>query len=135
MSEDNTTVAVTETDTQKTRGERGEVGVTTPALTLKARWHAEHFKLVDTSNNAHRNRQSYVAKPGAPSLKAYARQLVKNDDEVADAWLGNKSGENSQKRSEKNAQLAKTCAGATKMGRKKSKGGGGKAKPADAATK
>lgn len=134
MSEDNTTVAVTETDTQKTRGPKGEVGVATPALILKASWHTAHFKLVDTSNNAHRNRQSYVAKPDAPSLKVYARQLAKSGDKNAEAWLTNKSGLNNQERSAANVQMAKTCAGATKMGRKKSKGGG-KAKPAEAATK
>lgn len=131
MSEDNTTVAVTE----KVRGPRGEVGATTPALTLKARWHAEHFNLVDTSDNVHRNRQSYVVKPGAPSLKAYARQLAKSGDKNAETWLDNKAGVNNQERSDANAQMAKTCASATKLGRKKSKGGGGKAKPAADATK
>jgi len=133
MSEDNTTVAVTETE--KVRGPRGEVGATTPALTLKARWHAEHFKLVDTNDNAHRNRQSYVVKSGAPSLKAYARQLAKSGDKNAETWLDNKAGVNNQERSAANVQMAKTCAGATKLGRKKSKGGGGKAKPAADATK
>ena len=133
MSEDNTTVAVTESE--KVRGPRGEVGTTTPALTLKARWHAEHFKLVDTIDNAHRNRQSYVVKAGAPSLKAYARQLAKSGDKNAETWLANKAGENNQERSAANAQMAKTCAGATKLGRKKSKGGGGKAKPAADAAK
>lgn len=132
MSEDNTTVAVVET-TEKQRGPKGELGVATPALTLKARWHAEHFKLVDTNSNAHRNRQSYVVKPGAPSLKTFARQLAKSGDENAETWLANKSGLNDQARSAANAQMAKTCSGATKMGRKKSKGGGGKAKPATAA--
>lgn len=131
MSEDNTTVAVTETE--KVRGPKGELGVTTPASTLKARWHAEHFKLVDTSNNAHRNRQSYIAKPDAPSLKTFARQLAKSSDKNAEAWFDNKSGMNNKERSATNVQIAKTCAGATKLGRKKSKGGGGKAKPATTA--
>lgn len=131
MSEDKT-VAVSETETQKPRGDRGKVGTTTPALTIKQRWHAEHFKLVDTSDNAHRNRQSYVAKPDALSLRAFARQLAKSGDENAKAWFDNKSGLNDQARSAANVQLAKTCAGATKMGRKKSKSGGGKAKPAAA---
>lgn len=131
MSEDNTTVAVVETDTQKTRGPKGEVGASTPALTLKQRWHAEHFRLEDTSDNAHRNRQSYVAKMGALSLKKYARQLAKSGDKNAEAWLDNKAGVNNQERSAANAQMAKTCAGATKMARKKSKGGG-KAKSAAA---
>ena len=132
MSEDNTTVAVVETDTQKTRGPKGEVGASTPALTLKQRWHTEHFKLVDTSNNAHRNRQSYVAKSDALSLKQFARKLAKSGDENAKEWLSNKAGEKNQERSDANAKLAQTIANATKMSRKKSKNGSGKAKPADA---
>lgn len=129
MSEDNTTVVVVETtENAKTRGPNGEVGTSTYSLTLKQRWHAEHFKLVDTSDNAHRNRQSYVAKPDALSLKQFARKLAKSGDENAKAWFANKAGEKNQERSEKNAQLARTCAGATKMGRKKSKSGSGKAK-------
>lgn len=130
MSEDNTTVAVTETDTGKARGPRGELGVTTPASTLKAHWHAEHFKLVNRKDGSHLNRQSYIAKPDAPSLKTFARQLAKSGDKNAEAWLDNKSGMNNKERSATNVQMAKACAGATKLGRKKSKGGGGKAKPA-----
>lgn len=125
MSEDNMTVAVTET--QENRGPRGELGVATPALTLKSRWHTEHFKLVGEGRH-----QSYVVKPGAPSLRAFARQLAKNGDENAKAWFANKVGKNNQKRSAANAQLAKTCALATKQSRKKSKSGGGKAKAAPA---
>lgn len=128
MSDDNTTVAVTET--QENRGPRGELGVATPALTLKARWHTEHFKLVGEGRH-----QSYVVKPGAPSLKAYARQLAKSGDKNAETWLANKAGENDQERSAANAQMAKTCALATKQSRKKSKSGGGKAKPAADAAK
>lgn len=133
MSEDNTTVvAVETTENAKTRGPNGELGQATPALTLKQRWHTEHFKLVDTSNNAHRNRQSYVAKPDALSLKQFARKLAKSGDKNAETWLDNKAGVNNQERSAANAQMAKTCAGATKMGRKKSKSGGGKAKVSEA---
>jgi hypothetical protein len=129
MSEDNTTVAVTET--QENRAPRGELGVATPALTIKHRWHTEHFKLVGEGRHTF-----YVVKPGAPSLKAYARQLAKSGDEIADTWLSNKAGENNQKRSAANVTAAKAAAAATKLGRKKSKSGGGKAKPAaDAATK
>jgi len=130
MSEDTTTVVVTETETQKPRGERGELGVATAALTIKQRWHAEHFKLVDTSDHDNPNRQSYVAKPGAPTLRAFARNLVKSGDANAKEWFANKAGAKDQKRSAANAQMAKTCASATKLSRKKSKSGGGKAKPA-----
>jgi hypothetical protein len=133
MSEDNTTVVVTDTlVAEKLRGERGELGVATASLTLKQRWHTEHFKLVDTSNHEHPNRQSYVAKPGAPSLRAFARTLLKSGDANAKEWFANKAGAKNQARSAANVQLAKTCASATKMGRKKSKSGGGKAKTAEA---
>jgi hypothetical protein len=76
----------------------------------------------------------YRKKPDAPSLRAFARQLVKSGDKNAETWLANKAGKNNQKRSAANAQMAKTCALATKQSRKKSKSGGGKAKPAADAT-
>lgn len=114
MSEDNTAVVVSEA--QMNRGDRGKVGVATPSLTLKERWYKER------------------AKVGKLSLRAFARQLVKDGDTIAKDWFDNKAGLNNQARSAANVQMAKTCASATKLSRKKSKGGGGKAKPAADAT-
>ena len=118
---------------QEVRGERGELGVATASLTIKQRWHEEHFKLVDTSDKAHPHRRTYVRNPGAPSLKAFARTLLKSGDANAKEWFGNKRGAKDQKRSEANVKLAALCASASKAARKsKGKGGGGK-KSADAA--
>lgn len=128
MSEENTTVAgsdvVVATETQKPRGERGELGKPTAGLTIKQRWHAAHFKLVDTSDGQHPNRQSYVRNKDALSLRAFARQLAKSGDANAKEWFANKDGAKNQERSDANVKLAKACASATKLSRKKSKGGG-----------
>jgi hypothetical protein len=111
---------------QEVRGERGELGVATAGLTIKQRWHEEHFNLVDTSDKAHPHRRSYVRKPGAVSLKAFARALVKSGDANAKEWLGNKLGAKDQKRSDANIKAARETAMASKSARKSKKAGGGK---------
>ena len=116
---------------QEVRGERGELGVATAGLTIKQRWHEEHFNLVDTSDKSHPHRRSYQAKPGAPSLKKFARALLKSGDQNAKDWFANKLGRNNQKRSEANVKLAALCASASKAARKsKGKGGGKKTEAA-----
>jgi len=125
---------------QEVRGERGELGVATASLTIKDRWHSEHFKLVDTSDKAHPHRRTFVKNAGAPSLKAFARALLKSGDENAKEWFANKRGDNRQERSEANVKLASLCASASKLARKKSKGGsskkskGGSSKKTETAT-
>lgn len=111
---------------QEVRGERGELGVATASLTIKQRWHEEHFNLVDTSDKSHPHRRSYVRKPGAVSLKAFARKLAKDGDANAKEWLGNKLGAKNQKRSDANVKLAQLCASASKAARKSKGKGGGK---------
>lgn len=117
---------------QEVRGERGELGVATASLTIKQRWHEEHFTLVDTSDKQHPHRRTYRANPGAPSLKKFARALAKDGDKVAKEWLGNKLGAKDQPRSEANVKLAALTGSASKLARKSKKGGGGK-KSAEAA--
>lgn len=123
MSEDNVTV-VSEMVAEKVRGPNGDVGKPTAALLIKLQWHAAHFKLVDTNNHQHPNRQSYLVNKGAPSLKQFARTLAKSGDETAKEWLGNKAGKKNQKRSDANVKAAQAAALATKQGRKKSKSSG-----------
>lgn len=111
MSEDNTTVAVAETVVQ---AERGEVGVATASLTVKSLWHKQLAASVRNGN--------------ALSLRAFVRQLAKSGDAnvatLAKEWFGNKAGAKNQKRSAANVAAAKAAGAATKLGRKKSKGGG-----------
>lgn len=71
------------------KGEKGLVGEATASLTIKSLWRAEHFTLVDKGN---KHNQHWVKRPGAPSLKAYARKLVSAKNEVAISWFSNKSG-------------------------------------------
>lgn len=83
------------------RGPRGEVGVATAALTIKNRWHQREGKKV--------------------SLKAFARKLAAEGDQVAKDWLAHKAGSLNQKRSEKNVARVALEKAATKLA-KKSKG-------------
>lgn len=93
-------------------------GIATASLTIKQRWHEEHFKSVDTKDHAHPKRRTYMAKPGAPSLKKFAQALLQSGDENAQKWFANKSGKNAMKRSEANAKLAALCASETKRSRR-----------------
>lgn len=53
------------------------------------------------------------------SLKAFARARKKEGDAIAKRWFENRQGKHDQKRSDKNAGLAKLCSEATKNSRKK----------------
>lgn len=86
---------------EKQRGARGVVGVATAAKTIKKRWHQQEGKKV--------------------SLKAFARKLADEGDQVAKDWLAHKSGSLNQKRSEKNVARVALEKSATKLA-KKSKG-------------
>lgn len=127
MTEENKSEQKAEKKEEKApeKGPRGDVGQATPALTLKQQWHQTYFTLENTSNKAHPYRKTWVAKPGAISLKAYARQLLKEGDALAKSWFANKSGKNRDKRTEKNATEAKLAGAATKTAKRKKKGEGG----------
>lgn len=114
----------------KYRGPQGELGVATAALTIRQKWHEAHFQREDTSDKAHPNRKSFRRLPGAPSLKAFARALAKEGDQVAKDWFANKRGKLNQKRSDANIKAAREAAFATKSAKRKKKGdsGGGAAK-------
>lgn len=107
------------------KGPRGEVGEPTAGLTLKQRWHQTHFILENNADRAHPYRRQWVAQKGAVSLKAFARKLAKEGDELAIHWLDSKKGKFAQKRSEANVSMAKLCGSATKVAKRKKKGEGG----------
>lgn len=119
-----------ENSVQDTRGPSGEVGTATAGLTVKQLWHSKHFKLVDTHDQEHPHRKSFEALPGTPSLKQFARTLLKSGDATATSWFDNKSGGLNQKRSDANVKAASLTSMASKLARKKTKGGAKKAEPA-----
>jgi len=122
-----TSVVVT---TEKSVGVRGNVGKPTAALTLKQRWHDECFTLEKLGK-----REVYVAKPKAPSLRTFARQLAKTGDQVAKDWFDHKKGSLNQERSMTTQKRITEEKNATKMARRKSKKQGGKKADAPVAAK
>jgi hypothetical protein len=119
MSNDNVDTVVQDnvvkSEDQK-RGKRGDVGKPTAALTLKQRWHNECFNLEKVGK-----RKVYVAKPGAPSLRTFARQLIQAGDQVAKDWFDHKKGSLNQERSMTTQKRITEEKNATKMARRKSK--------------
>lgn len=116
---------------QHPRGERGNVGEATAALTIKQMWREKHFKRTDANDRYNPRKKVWVALPKAPSLKAFARQLAANGDVVAKTWFDHKGGSLNKDRSDATKARISLEKQATKAAkRKKSAGGGGKAKPA-----
>lgn len=74
------------------------VGTATAGQQLKARWHKEGRGL---------------------SLKQFARKLAASGDTVASIWFEMKKGLHNQERTEKNINIAKASALATKNARRK----------------
>lgn len=120
--EQQTTAVVKETKTvEVVRGERGAIGEATSALTFKQRYHEAHFQRVDTKDNSHPNRKTWVKNQGAPSLKQYARKLLLAGDANAKDWFEHKRGSMNAERSEKNIADTKAIGNATKLSRKAKK--------------
>jgi hypothetical protein len=82
-----------------TKGPRGEIGTSTPSLTLKQMWAQSKSKI---------------------SLKAFARLQVKEGNELAKTWFSNKSGSLNEKRNDKNVARVMAERQATKSSRSKS---------------
>lgn len=121
--------------TESARGERGEVGTASAGLTIRQLWHAAHFTRKDAGDKDNFRKRIYVPNPGGvPSLKQFARQLLKAGDAVAKEWFANKRGAKNEKRSDKNQtriNLEKIASKAAR--RKKGQSKQGKAAPTDAA--
>jgi hypothetical protein len=110
---------------EKTRGDRGELGTATAGLTIRQRWHEAHFTRKNAEVKHNPNKRIYVRNPGAPSLKAFAKALAKDGDQVAKDWFANKRGKQNQKRSDANIKAAMEARQATKAAKRKKKGEGG----------
>lgn len=110
---------------EKVRGDRGELGVATAGLTIKQRWREAHFSRVNAGDKHNPNKRIFVRNPGSPSLKAFAKALAKDGDQVAKDWFAHKGGSMNQKRSDANAKAAMEARTATKAAKRKKKGEGG----------
>lgn len=110
---------------ESTRGDRGELGTPTAGLTIRQRWHEAHFTRVNANVKRNPIKRIFVRNPGALSLKAFARALAKEGDQLAKEWLANKLGAKNQKRSDSSIKAAVEARTATKMAKRKKKGEGG----------
>ncbi len=117
MSNENTQTVVTE----KSRGDRGELGKGTAGSRLKSLWHSECFT---------KKELGLVQIAGTPSLKAFARAKAKEGNQDAKDWFECKAGALNESRSDKNKSRIALEKQASKAARKKTKAGGGAAKPA-----
>jgi hypothetical protein len=94
-------------------------------LTIKQRWHSNSFKRVDAEDKGNPNKRKFVRIPGTPSLKAFARALLKEGDPLAKEWFAHKRGSLNAKRSDANIKAALEARNATKVAKRKKKGEGG----------
>lgn len=111
------------------RGDKGELGVATPADAIKLMWHNEHHIVQATGNKNNPRKEVWVKRHGAPSLKRYARTLLAAGNEVAKSWFANKDGATNTGRSDKNIARIALERTASKSARKKASQGK-QAKPA-----
>jgi hypothetical protein len=121
MLDSKTTEELNEVATPEiTRGPSGIVGQPTPSLTIKQRWHEEHFNVEDVNDRKNPRKQAWVPKhSNIPSLKRYARQLATSGNETAQAWFANKGGKLNAKRNDKNQARVASERTASKASRKK----------------
>lgn len=108
---------VVEVVKEKERGPSGEVGVATPALTMRQLWHQAFFERIA----GHGGVRQWQPRLGVEvlSLKRFARALLAKGDQVAGTWFDNKAGRHNQARSEANIKAAREAAFATKTERRK----------------
>lgn len=113
-------------DKKQERGPSGQVGKATPALTLKQKWHENHFRRVDAGGK-NTNKRVWVRVAGAPSLKQFARKLLEQKDPLAEEWFDCKAGALNESKSKKNLDRAAEEARSSKAARRKKSAGKNKA--------
>lgn len=109
-------------------GERGVVGIARPAQIIKLYWHEATHILMDVGNAANPRKQKWLRKTGTPSLKLFARQLLKSTNEDAGNWFANKRGACDEKRSDANHLRVSLERQATRLAKRKREQNNGKAK-------
>lgn len=119
MSEENKVEETKENKKEEVaRGSRGEIGTATAGLTIRQKWHEAHFQRVNAGLKSNPNKRVFVRVEGTPSLKQFARQLLKDGDPVAKQWFANKLGAKNQKRSDANIKAARETGQATKAAKR-----------------
>lgn len=111
MSEEN---KVEEKKVEVSRGDRGDVGQPSAGLTMLQRWREVAFHRENANSKQNPNKRIFVRIAGTPSLKQFARKLLKEGDAVAEEWFANKLGAKNQKRSDGNIKAAREAGSATK---------------------
>lgn len=134
MADDKKTEKIEKTEEKQevARGDRGFVGTASAAQTLTQRWHQENHLHQDVGDKHNPRKRRWVRKAGSPSLKQYARTLLKAGDALAKEWFANKRGAKNEKRSDKNQGRINLEKQASKAARRK-KSQGKQAKATDAA--
>jgi hypothetical protein len=102
------------------RGDRGEVGTPTAALTVKQLWHAECHVLMDVGDKKNPRKQQWVKKQGALSLKKFARKLAGEGNQTVKDWFDSKKGALNAERNDKNKTRITLERQASKAARRKS---------------
>src|SRR5277367_6392855 len=115
VEENKEPVVVKEVKQEYIRGVKGEVGTSTPSLTIKQRYHQAHFDRIDAENKQNPNKKRWNKHIGAPSLKDFARKLVSQGDTVAKDWWEAKNGALNEKRSDNNMKIAAEARTATRL--------------------
>lgn len=113
-----------ETPVEELRGDRGSVGEATPSKAIKNRWYEATHLLIEAGDRHNTKKRIWKKKPGSPSLRKFARSLVKEGDQQAKQWFANKSGKNNDTRSDKSLARISLERTATKSARRKSSSGG-----------
>jgi len=99
---------------------------------IKLRWHQACFKRVSAPTDKNSKHRSWVPTESFVSLKDFVRKLAKEGDGLAKEWLDHKLGSLNQDRTDANQKAAREACAASKLARRKSKGGGSSAPAKDA---
>jgi len=127
-------VATADPDTSTTApGERGVVGISTPALKVKQLWRQETHLRQNVGDKRNPRKQAWIKKKGTPSLLEFARKLAASGNQDAKDWFANKKGACNQKRSDKNIARITLEKQASKNARRKTSGKA--AKPTEGTSK
>ena len=125
MTEENKTETEVKVE-EIVRGVRGEVGTASASQTIKQMWRQTHCRREDVNDNLNPRKRIWIPNRNAPSLKAFARTLLKEGNQVAKDWFAHKGGSENAQRTEKNAARVQLERQASKNARRKT-GKGGKA--------
>lgn len=120
-NQDNQDKQVNDQPKEVVRGDRGAVGEPTASLSIKQLWHQTHFKRADVGDKHNPRKRQFVKNHHAPSLKRFARELMRSGNELALEWLARKGGSLNAKRTKENVARVQLEKQKTKESRRKTK--------------